>query len=127
MKIVHGVDIVEVARVQAMLRESRALETFLDLGWTEREQVYSAGSAERLAARWAAKEATMKALGQGIGPLSLTEIEVMSDGGAPTIRLSGTALDRASELSINAWILSMTHEGGMALASVIGISGDNCD
>lgn len=127
MKIVHGVDLVNVDRLTTLLGESRALNVFLDLGWTEAEQAYCNGSVERLAVRWAAKEATMKALGHGIGPLSLTEIEVISEGSVPVLRLSGAAHDCAAELGIEVWLLSMSHEGGMALASVIGTSGENRD
>lgn len=124
MKLFHGIDLVDVGRLRVMLRDSRSVDSFLNLGWTEQEQIYCAGSAERLAARWAAKEATMKALGQGIGPLSLTDIEVVATAAAPRLCLSGAAEARAFQLGINAWVLSLSHESGMALASVIGTAGE---
>ena len=124
MKLVHGIDLVEVDRLAQMLRESRTVQTFLDMGWTADEQAYCLGSPERLASRWAAKEATMKALGQGIGPLRLTEIEVTSETLAPSLLLSGAAAQRACDLGIDTWLISMSHERGMSVASVIGTFGD---
>lgn len=127
MRLVHGVDLVDIGRLAVMLSDSRAVEDFLKLGWTDSERAYCDGDAERLAARWAAKEATMKALGQGIGPLSMTDIEIVTVDMAPTIRLSGKALQRALELGIDRWVLSISHERGMALASVLGTSGESND
>jgi holo-[acyl-carrier protein] synthase len=113
-----GVDLVHVDKVGAMLSSSG--QEFSDLCWTTAEQDYCNGSVERLAARWAAKEATMKALGIGIGDVAPTDVEVVAiEGHAPELSLHGNAQARAAALGITNWSLSLTHENGWALAFVV--------
>lgn len=112
-----GVDLASLTRLQAMIEDDPA---FLPTAWTPRELAYADGDVARLAGRWAAKEAVMKALGIGIGRISPLDIEVLDDeDGAPAVTLTGTALERASELGIGEWAISLSHEGGLAIAFAI--------
>lgn len=119
----HGVDLVEIARIDRMLDEHGA--RFRDRCFTPGEQAWAetgqAVRAERYAARFAAKEAVLKALGTGLAEgIEWTEIEVeRAATGRPSIRLSGRAAEIAADLGIDAWHVSLSHAGGMAMASVI--------
>lgn len=93
---------------------------FLDVAFTEAEQHDCSADPARLGARWAAKEAAMKALGKGIGAISPRDIEVYTNAeGAPTLRLTGSAESIAREIGVTAWSVSLSHESGFALAFVI--------
>ncbi len=117
-KLRVGVDLVNIRDLSSMLQTSTS--TFLDLCWTAAEQEYCNGSVSRLAARWAAKEATMKALGQGIGDVDPIDIEIVAEEGqAPQVRLSGTAQQRAQEIGVQDLALSMSHESDLAVAFVV--------
>jgi len=116
-----GVDLVDCRRVQRMLDTDAS---FLDIAFTELEQVYCAGDSACLAGRWAAKEATMKALGLGIGDISPRDVEVLADPkGAPSLKLAGSALERSAELGVSAWQLTLSHESDFAIAFVIAVTG----
>jgi holo-[acyl-carrier protein] synthase len=127
MIIAHGIDIVEVARIESMLQKHG--QTFIDRCFTAKEQEASDVSAkgvraERFAARYAAKEAILKALGTGLsGGIEWIEIGVVRDDGPPMVELCGRAAEVAAEAGITEWRLSLSHSGGMAMASVIGIGG----
>ena len=101
-------------------------ERFRDRVFTPDEIAYCEASrrrsAEHFAARFAAKEAVLKALGTGWRDgIAWTDIEVRRDpAGAPSIRLSGEALRIAESLGIRAWLGSMSHTASLAQASVIG-------
>jgi len=117
-----GLDLVEVARVRASVRRSG--ERFAKRVFTPDEIAYCAGRArkfEHLAARFAAKEATLKALGTGItGWASLQEVEVVHDAaGRPEIRLRGGVLRRARSLGVKTAHLSISHTEGVAAAMVV--------
>lgn len=118
MKAVRvGVDLVDTVRLRRMIE---ADDAFLTTAWTAAELAYCAGDADRLAARWAVKEATMKALGVGIGTVAPLDIEVTHDpSGAPELQLSGAAARRADELAVRGWSLALSHEGGLAVAFVV--------
>ncbi len=114
-----GFDLVDVPRFRAFLarRGARALARL----FTPHERAAAQGRAERLAARFAAKEAVAKALGTGIGPIGWREIEVRIDPhGAPQLHLSGRAAARARALGLHAWSISLTHTEQCAGAVVIG-------
>ena len=116
-----GVDLVDCARIARMLKEDA---TFLDLAFTPAEQEDAAADPARLGARWAAKEAAMKALGRGIGSIALLDVEVHRDSfGAPSLELTGAALNRAQELGITDWSVALSHEGEFAVAFVIMMKG----
>jgi len=117
-----GVDIVEVARIQALL--DRYGERFLRRVYTEPETAYAmrgANKAERLAGRFAVKEAVMKALGTGKSQGILwRDVEtVRGRFGKPEVRLHGQAVKWAKMRGSTAVHASITHDGGKALAFVI--------
>ncbi len=122
----HGADLVEVERIGAMLDEHG--QRFLDRCFTPAEQAYKADSrrrVEHLAARFAAKEAVLKALGTGLtGGIAWTDIEVVNaPSGAPRIALRGAAADAAATLGATSWVVSLSHTETHALASVIALGG----
>jgi holo-[acyl-carrier protein] synthase len=120
-----GVDAVDVARFRKVLerRPNFATRTFSDA-----ERADAAGSADvaqSLAARFAAKEAVMKALRTGIGGFALTDVEVCRAAGtgatrnAPYLRLHGTAAELAGAQGAGTFHLSLTHTDGVAIAFVV--------
>jgi holo-[acyl-carrier protein] synthase len=114
-----GIDVVPVARFAAALSRTPAMARRL---FTEVELTSESGgarTAESLAARFAAKEALAKALGAPGGML-WTDAEVRTDAyGQPFIVVAGTVAARAAELGVTRWHLSMSHDGGIAAATVI--------
>ena len=124
MEVRAGVDRVELAEFK------RVMETgggpFLDSVFTGRELARCGGRLDRLAARFAAKEAATKALGTGIRGLSLSEIEVVSHAsGQPELRLAGRASDRAAELGVTSVSVSLTHTSSTAEAFVVALVNSN--
>lgn len=120
-----GVDLTEVDRI-AHLRETYA-ERFLERCFTEheREVCLSAKRAdERFAARFAAKEAVLKALGTGwTRGIGWTDVEVVTEpSGQPTVRVTGRAAAIAAERGIVSWHLSLSHASGFAVASAVAES-----
>lgn len=121
--LVHGIDLVEITRVQHLL--DRHGKRFLARVFTEGEQRKGRESkryAQHLAGRFAAKEAVIKAFGTGLsGGVAWTDIEVASlPSGQPVIRLSGKAAMIAAALGVSSWSLSISHTDSHAVASVIG-------
>ena len=122
-----GVDIAEIDRVERALAASHG-ERFRDRVYTPGEQRYCEsrrrGRGQSYAARFAAKEATMKALGVGWGQhAGWQDIEVVrAPGGPPRLHLSGLAKATADRLGIARWTLSITHAAGLALAFVVAES-----
>jgi len=117
-----GTDLAEVDRIGKSVE--RFGERFLTRIYTARERAYAmrkANWAERLAARFAAKEAGMKAIGTGLsGGVSWQHFEVANEpSGRPTLRLSGVALQVATSMGVKRVSLSLTHTKAMALAVVI--------
>jgi holo-[acyl-carrier protein] synthase len=120
--LVCGVDIVEVSRVEGVL--ARHGQRFLDRIYSPLEVAVSRGRAGELAARFAAKEAVSKALGVGIfgsDGLRWRDVEVLPDRrGRPLLYLYGRALARSHELGIQELAVSLSHDGGLAVAMVVG-------
>ncbi len=117
-----GCDIVEVQRLAGSYQ--RHQQAFLQRVYTPAEQTYClqfTHAAERLAGRWCAKEACMKALGRGISQgISFTDIEIYNDSfGAPQLRLHGAAEIRAQELHATRWWCTISHTAEYATATVI--------
>jgi holo-[acyl-carrier protein] synthase len=117
-----GTDLAEVERIGKSVE--RFGERFLKRVFTAQERAYAmrrANWAERLAARFAAKEAGMKAIGTGLsGGVSWQHFEVANEpSGRPTLRLYGAALAAANALGVKRTSISLTHTKGMALAVVI--------
>jgi holo-[acyl-carrier protein] synthase len=116
--IATGVDIVEIDRVADLL--ARHGERFRRRVYTDREWADSGGRVASLAARFAAKEALIKAL--GTRELTLCEIEVVRpERSQPTLRLSGRAAEIARALGVNELSLSLTHGREHAVAVVVAV------
>jgi holo-[acyl-carrier protein] synthase len=117
-----GTDLAEVARIRRSI--ARWGDRFLNRVYTPRERAYAASkanSAERFAARFAAKEAGMKAIGTGWN-LGVTwkDFEVVNEvSGRPTLRLTGVAHQVAEHLGVQRISISLTHTAEMAFAIVI--------
>ena len=114
-----GIDVVPVERFADTLRRTPALAARL---FTASERVTAAGvprTAESLAARFAAKEALAKSLGAG-GGMAWTDAEVLvDDAGRPSLVVRGTVAERAASLGVQRFHLSLSHDGGIASATVI--------
>lgn len=113
-----GIDLITIARVSDVL--ARHGERFLRRVYTPREVDYCGGRVPELAARFAGKEAVMKALGTGARGVGWREIEILANGrGKPLVLLHGRALARANQLRLSGVEISLTHEGGTAAAFAI--------
>jgi holo-[acyl-carrier protein] synthase len=116
-----GVDLMDVERIARGLE--RYGDRFYARFFTAGERNQCEGHPARLAARFAAKEATAKALGTGIGDVSWTEIEVDCDGrGRPLLRLHGNAARIAADLGLTNWEISLSHTHDKAIAFVVATS-----
>jgi holo-[acyl-carrier protein] synthase len=116
-----GTDLVEVDRFRRAVARRATLAERL---FSDDERAYAMGQRDpvkSLAARFAAKEAVMKALGVGLGSFALRDVEVVrdDDSGSPTLRLRGRADALARERGVRAWLLSLTHTDATAMAVVI--------
>jgi len=117
-----GIDLVAVSRIEEAAR--RHGERFLKRIMTEGEVAYCARHpepAKHWAARFAAKEAGMKALGTGwAGGVTFKSIEVVNLGsGQPTLVLHGGSAERATAMGVTRTHVSITHDGGFAMACVV--------
>jgi holo-[acyl-carrier protein] synthase len=116
-----GVDLMDVERIARGLE--RYGERFYARFFTENERRQCEGNPQRLAARFAAKEATAKALGTGIGDVRWTEIEVDCDQrGRPILQLHGNAARIAADLGLTEWEVSLSHTQTQAVAFVVAMS-----
>ncbi len=114
-----GVDLVDVHRIADLIEAGG--DTFANNVWTDAERSYCGANPERLASRWGAKEAAMKALGLGFPDVSFRDIEVTSSvGHQPRLHLRGAAATAAEALGLSDWSVSLSHEDGLAIAFVIG-------
>ena len=114
-----GVDIIEIPRIRQAL--DRWGERFLRRIYTPEEAAFCRKRPAQLAARFAAKEAVMKALGTGIRGVGWREIEVVRERGrAPSVRLHGRARKRAADLKIAELALSISHSREYAVVMVVG-------
>jgi holo-[acyl-carrier protein] synthase len=117
-----GLDIAEIDRIEAAIGRHGA--PFLERLFTPGEVAYCErhkNKFERYAARFAAKEAAMKALGTGWSQgVRWRDIEVTGEpSGKPTLRLEGVARQIAGRLGVKNISISITHSGNLALAQVI--------
>jgi holo-[acyl-carrier protein] synthase len=122
----HGIDVVDLKQFYSLLDEPDG--DFLVRCFTSDELARAAGGGslqqkESLAGKFAAKEAVAKALGSGFdGTIGPQSIEITNDAvGAPRVLLHDGAAELASALGISSWSLSISHAGGIAIASVIAI------
>ncbi len=114
-----GTDIIEIARV-----EKAATPAFLKRVYTEREQAYcearGTGRYASYGARWAGKEAVLKAFGTGLRRGSLLDIEILNDElGCPRVQLSGYFEQLAREMGISRIWLSLSHARDYATAQCV--------
>jgi holo-[acyl-carrier protein] synthase len=120
-----GVDLVDIPRIERVLH--RFGEKFLARVYTLDEIRYSRGRPAELAARFAAKEAVAKALGVGMRVLSPVgigwlDVETLNEiGGKPYIVLHGRARALAQAQELTEWAISLSHDGGIAIAFVVAM------
>jgi holo-[acyl-carrier protein] synthase len=111
-----GIDVVDIARLADRMQRWPRLANRL---FTPGEQEYSLGKhnpAQHFAARFAAKEAAFKALGDGWPAVPWTDIEVVSSVGRPALTFRGKAAEMAGECIA---LLSLSHDAGIAIAEVL--------
>ena len=114
-----GLDICSVERIQRVLKGPRG-EKFLERVYTDAERALCsarADAASAYAARFAAKEALVKALGAPPG-IRWRDMEVVRESGAPRFALSGMARQVMEERGVEAF-LALTHDAGVAAATVV--------
>ncbi len=122
--ILHGIDLVDFPRIESMV--ARHGERFLDRVFTKREQVDAQAvhnRVEKLAGRFAAKEAVLKLLGTGWrGKIAWTDIEVTNNSsGQPEVRMCGEVKRIAAGAGIEQIALSITHTANFAIASAVAL------
>jgi len=120
----HGIDLVECERVAAV--HARHGHRFLQRILTEWERSYIVrfkDPTQRIAGRFAAKEAILKMMGTGwVGRICWTDMEVFNDAaGAPSVRLAGECARIAESRGITEILISITHTPAFAAASALGI------
>jgi holo-[acyl-carrier protein] synthase len=117
-----GVDLCDVDRLRASMARTPGMRKRL---FSAREQEYCdrrRDPAERYAARFAAKEAVLKALGVGLGACALYDIEVVNEkSGAPRVVLQASAARLAAEKGVTTWHLSLTHTSALAQATALAL------
>lgn len=119
--IAVGIDVIEIARIQRTYADFG--ERFLNRVFTERERDRYRGRVNELAARFAAKEATSKALGTGIVGIRWREMEVLPNRrGKPVLILHGQAAERARLLGLTDFSVSLTHSRTDAMAFVVAVN-----
>ncbi len=122
--IAHGIDLVEFGRIEQMLQ--RHGERFLDRVFTVREQADAAAvknRIEKLAGRFAAKEAVMKLVGTGWRDgIAWTDIEVVNNPlGQPVVAIRGRVKELAESMRLGPITLSITHTANVAMASAVAL------
>ncbi|CAB4569311.1 MAG: holo-ACP synthase [Actinobacteria bacterium] len=117
-----GIDAVDIQRFRELLIRRPHLRTRL---FTEQELTSLSGrvdDAGSLAARFAVREATMKALGVGLGAFDFHDVSVHSaDSGAPELVVTGRALELATNRGVDGWHVSITHTDSVAMAVVAAL------
>lgn len=124
----HGIDLVNNARIARMLDDHGS--RFLERVYTAAERAYAEQGGkrkiERLAGRFAVKEAALKALGTGWrSGIAWTDLEVRVDPlGRPMLHISGEAARIAAELGVTEWRISLSHTEDHSVGSAIAIAGN---
>ncbi len=115
-----GIDMIAIPRVQKVL--DRHGQRFLQRVFTPEEAAFCRGRVPELAARFAAKEAVMKALGTGVRGVGWRDIEVLPNRrGKPLVYLYGRGKERAERIGLQALDISLSHERDFAIAAVVGV------
>jgi len=118
-----GTDIIEIQRIRDVIE--RWGDRFLTRVYTNSELSLYKSSINSLAARFAGKEAVIKALGSGEITIGWKEVEILSEpDGKPVVRLFGVAGERAKQLGLKSLAISLSHSRENAIAIVIGIRED---
>lgn len=123
--IAHGIDLVDFPRIGEMMQRHGG--RFCDRIFTPAEQKYAKSNkneTEKLAGRFAAKEAILKLLGTGWrGKIAWTDIEVINNSaGQPEVTLSGEVEKIANKLGIGHISVSITHTANFAIASAVALT-----
>jgi holo-[acyl-carrier protein] synthase len=117
-----GVDLVDIERFVSVCE--RYKERMLNRLFTPLELAENSRNMASLAVRFAAKEAVVKALGTGIGPVCWQDIEISrGSSGEPILHLYGSAQRLADELDLLHWSLSLSHTHNQAIALVVALGG----
>ena len=126
MEIVsHGIDLVDCPRIEEMIKQHG--DRFLNRVFTPAEQAYANANKnriEKLAGRFAAKEAVLKLMGTGWrGKISWTDIEIVNNAnGQPQVALSGEVQGIADKLGVRHISISITHTANFAIASAVALA-----
>jgi holo-[acyl-carrier protein] synthase len=123
--VAHGIDLVDCPRIEDMVK--RHGERFLNRVFTAGEQAYAEANKnniEKLAGRFAAKEAVLKLMGTGWqGKIAWTDIEVINNpAGQPEVTLDGEVKKLAKKLGIKHISVSITHTANFAIASAVALA-----
>ena len=123
--IAHGIDLVDCPRIEQMIQ--RHGERFIKRVFTAAEQAYAEANkndVEKLAGRFAAKEAVLKLIGTGWrGKIAWTDIEIINNpAGQPEVTLSGEVRKIADKLGIKHISVSITHTANFAIASAVALA-----
>jgi len=123
--IAHGIDLVDCPRIEQMIK--RHGQRFIERVFTAAEQAYADAnkdSVEKLAGRFAAKEAILKLMGTGWrGKIAWTDIEVVNNAaGQPEVTLDGEVKKIAEGLEITHISVSITHTANFAIASAVALA-----
>jgi holo-[acyl-carrier protein] synthase len=123
MKISSGLDLVEIERFRQLNPE--ILKRFYQRVFTPAEIAYIGSRFDHAAGIFSAKEAVVKALGCGIGPVGWQEVEILhSDEGAPQVQLHGSAAELANKMGIQQCSLSISHTKDFANAVAVILLND---
>lgn len=123
----HGIDLVVVNELRRWIDDPRNPLLPRCFNQVELDEIGDRPDrAERIAGRFAAKEAVLKALGTGFGGgVAFTDVIIHRPPGAPPqVWLLGGAAQAAETLGVTAWQLSISHAGGMAMASALALGSD---
>lgn len=123
--VAHGIDLVDCPRIEEMLK--RHGERFMKRVFTAAEQAYAEAKKnkiEKLAGRFAAKEAILKLMGTGWrGKIAWTDIEIINNAaGQPEVTLDGEVRKIADRLGIKHISVSITHTANFAIASAVALT-----
>lgn len=123
--VAHGIDLVDCPRIEEMIK--RHGQRFVNRIFTPAEQAYAEANKDRiekLAGRFAAKEAILKLMGTGWrGKIAWTDIEVINNSvGQPEVTLWGEVKELAGKLGIRHISVSITHTANFAVASAVALA-----
>lgn len=123
--VAHGIDLVDCPRIEKMLQQHG--QRFTERVFTAGERAYAEAnknSVEKLAGRFAAKEAILKLMGTGWrGKIAWTDIEIINNpAGRPEVNLCGEVRKIADKLGIKHISISITHTANFAIASAVALT-----